>query len=80
MFNINLTYVFIILIVFVTSLESMSQIRIVGINRRESPVFQSYQSAKVVLEKSIKAHGGLEKIMAVENVSLEYDGLRTMIN
>jgi glyoxylase-like metal-dependent hydrolase (beta-lactamase superfamily II) len=45
-----------------------------------SATFRSYQKAKSVLENSIKAHGGLEKIRAFENVTVEYDGWRTMIN
>lgn len=45
-----------------------------------STTFNSYQKARKVLEKSIKAHGGLDKIKKIENASLEYEGLRTMIN
>lgn len=45
-----------------------------------SATFRSFQKARTVLEKSIKAHGGLEKIRAFENVTVEYDGVRTMLN
>ena len=32
------------------------------------------------MQKAIDAHGGLERIRAIDNASGEYDGLRTMIN
>ncbi len=46
----------------------------------DSATFRSYQKARAVLEKAIDAHGGLENINTIENASVEYDGLRTMIN
>jgi glyoxylase-like metal-dependent hydrolase (beta-lactamase superfamily II) len=48
--------------------------------KADSTAFRSYQRAQAVLEKAIRAHGGLENIRAIENASVEYDGLRTMIN
>ncbi len=50
------------------------------VEKAHSTTFGSYQKARTVLEKAIKAHGGLEKIRALENVTLEYDGPRNMIN
>lgn len=41
---------------------------------------RSYQKAQTVLNNGITALGGVEKIKALENVSVEYDGLRHMIN
>jgi len=46
----------------------------------DSATFRSYQRARAVLQRAIDAHGGLERIRAIENASGEYDGLRTMIN
>ncbi|MEK7727003.1 MAG: hypothetical protein AAB354_01255, partial [candidate division KSB1 bacterium] len=45
-----------------------------------SSTMRSYQKAQAVLNAGIEAMGGLEKIKALENVSVEYDGLRHMIN
>src|SRR5688572_15681043 len=57
-----------------------AQFAICQAEKAQSTTFSSYQKARTVLEKAIKAHGGLEKIRALENVTLEYDGLRNMIN
>jgi glyoxylase-like metal-dependent hydrolase (beta-lactamase superfamily II) len=46
----------------------------------DSATFRSYQRARLILDKAIRAHGGLEKIQAIETATAEYDGLRTMIN
>ena len=46
----------------------------------DSATFRSYQKARAVLEKALAAHGGVDRIRALDNVSLEYDGMRTMIN
>jgi glyoxylase-like metal-dependent hydrolase (beta-lactamase superfamily II) len=46
----------------------------------DSTTFRSWQRARTVLAKAIEAHGGLEKLRAIDNASVEYDGLRTMIN
>lgn len=45
-----------------------------------SSTMRSYQKAQAVLNNGIAALGGLEKIKALENISLEYEGLRHMIN
>ncbi|MGH7454373.1 MAG: hypothetical protein ACRENG_23670, partial [bacterium] len=44
-----------------------------------SPTLQSYQKAQTILNAGIAALGGAEKIKALENISVEYDGLRHMI-
>lgn len=62
-----------VLLVFILSGVALSQ-------SENSATFRSYQKARNILEKTIKAHGGLEKIRAFENVTVEYDGWRTMIN
>ncbi|MBL8521086.1 MAG: MBL fold metallo-hydrolase, partial [Betaproteobacteria bacterium] len=36
--------------------------------------------ARLAIDKALQAHGGRERIEALESVSLEYTGLRTMIN
>jgi glyoxylase-like metal-dependent hydrolase (beta-lactamase superfamily II) len=46
----------------------------------QSTTFRSYQKARTILAKSLDAHGGLEKIRALRNVTVDYDGFRTMIN
>ncbi|MGH7597057.1 MAG: hypothetical protein ACREOI_11940 [bacterium] len=45
-----------------------------------SPALQSYQKAQAILNAGIAALGGAEKIKALENIAMEYDGLRHMIN
>ncbi len=45
-----------------------------------SPALRSYQKAQTILNAGIAALGGAEKIKALENISVEYDGLRYMIN
>ncbi len=45
-----------------------------------SSTMRSYQKAQAVLDAGIAALGGLEKIKALKNISVEYDGLRHMIN
>jgi hypothetical protein len=45
-----------------------------------SPALQSYQKAQTILNAGIAALGGAEKIKALENITVEYDGLRHMIN
>ncbi|MBL8519692.1 MAG: hypothetical protein JNK75_03385, partial [Betaproteobacteria bacterium] len=42
--------------------------------------FESYRRARLAIDKALQAHGGRERIEALESVSLEYTGLRTMIN
>ena len=49
-------------------------------DQADSATFRSYQRARAVLQRAIDAHGGLERIRAIDNASGEYDGLRTMIN
>src|SRR5688572_19784700 len=41
---------------------------------------ESYRQAKAILDSSIVAMGGIEKIRAIDQVTLEYDGPRHMIN
>lgn len=62
-----------VLLVFILSGVGLSQ-------SENSATFRSYQKARSILEKAVKAHGGLDKIRAIENASVEYDGQRTMIN
>ncbi|MGQ0541030.1 MAG: hypothetical protein ACT4O9_04165 [Blastocatellia bacterium] len=45
-----------------------------------SSTLRSYQKARAVIDRAISAHGGLDKIRALDNVSLDYEGVRTMIN
>lgn len=45
-----------------------------------SPAMRSYQKAQTILNAGIAALGGAEKIKTLENISIEYEGLRHMIN
>jgi len=45
-----------------------------------SVTYSSFIKADSIVYKSIKAHGGLEKIKAIKKISLDYEGMRTMIN
>jgi glyoxylase-like metal-dependent hydrolase (beta-lactamase superfamily II) len=40
----------------------------------------SYRKAKSILDSGIFALGGLDKIKSIEDITVEYNGLRTMIN
>lgn len=51
-----------------------------GPSPQPGSVLGSYQKAREVLERSLTAHGGRERIAALENVTLEYEGPRTMVN
>jgi len=44
------------------------------------PTWRSYQKAQAILDAGLQALGGAEKIRAIENISIVYDGLRHMIN
>lgn len=46
----------------------------------ETATMRSYQKAQTVLNNGLVALGGWEKIKTLENISLEYEGLRHMIN
>ncbi|MDL1878441.1 hypothetical protein FBQ85_25255, partial [Cytophagia bacterium CHB2] len=45
-----------------------------------SPAMRSYQKAQTILNAGIAALGGAEKIKTLKNISIEYEGLRHMIN
>jgi glyoxylase-like metal-dependent hydrolase (beta-lactamase superfamily II) len=45
-----------------------------------SVTYNSFIKADSIVQLSLKAHGGLEKIKAIKNISLEYEGSRIMIN
>lgn len=45
-----------------------------------SLTYTSFLKADSILQQALKAHGGLEKIKAIKNISLEFKGMRTMIN
>jgi len=44
------------------------------------PTWRSYQKAQAILDAGLQALGGAEKIRAIENIAIAYDGLRHMIN
>ena len=44
------------------------------------PTWRSYQKAQALLDAGLQALGGADKIRAIENISIVYDGLRHMIN
>lgn len=45
-----------------------------------SVTYSSFIKADSIVYKSLKAHGGLNKIKAIKSISLEYEGMRYMIN
>jgi putative intracellular protease/amidase/glyoxylase-like metal-dependent hydrolase (beta-lactamase superfamily II) len=46
----------------------------------QSVTFSSFTKADSIIHKALKAHGGLEKIKAIKNITLDYEGMRYMIN
>jgi glyoxylase-like metal-dependent hydrolase (beta-lactamase superfamily II) len=46
----------------------------------ESATFRSYTRARAVLDRAIVAHGGLDKIESLRNLTVEYEGTRRMLN
>ena len=45
-----------------------------------APTWRSYQKAQAILDAGLQALGGIEKIKALENIAIAYDGRRHMIN
>lgn len=69
---------------FITVLISLSILSCGSEKKKVEPIetatMRSYQKAQALLNDGLVALGGLEKIKALENISLEYEGLRHMIN